>query len=387
MGNYNLKVFFFFFIFVQNVFSQNNESNSTCFDGLKALKSKNYILALRSFDDCVLTQPNETENYYLRGLLYYKCGQYIDALNDFNQVVKMDSTYKNVFNLCGIAKANLGEWEEGLDFFYRALSVRGTDTGVIQNINTLEAKLKNEEEYNKMYDERNSIFENTESVSYIDFINNYRKSLVNGELKNVFVKLILKGLDKERSSYFYDVSAETFRGSKQIVDYYGGNQPNYSWDERAYFIVVDCKSPVVNELQKHFNKYLILNIVSEKFPNNEIYPTVDDIIAIQEVKTNRPKNFGSVVQQFETEKAPTIINRKEIFAQISNLTPIPYSNRRIITKLLVNELGNIINVSPKEGDNFLDYNIQSILYKCKFTPALLGGNTVKCWVSMPIQFK
>lgn len=94
-------------------------------------------------------------------------------------------------------------------------------------------------------------------------------------------------------------------------------------------------------------------------------------------------------KEFEVEKAPVAVNLQ----QIKSMMKYPEIAResgiegRVIVKVLVNTDGSIIRIGGISGPEIFHEEVSEKIMELQFTPALMDGKPVKCWVSVPFSFK
>jgi protein TonB len=114
---------------------------------------------------------------------------------------------------------------------------------------------------------------------------------------------------------------------------------------------------------------------------------VEENIKHEETKVTKEKTY----QQFEVDKAPVCVNLSQVqgsmrYPEIARSTGI---EGRITVKVLVGPDGSVVSVGGVSGQNaevFKD-EVSSKVMNLQFTPALQQGQPVRCWVSVPFNFK
>jgi protein TonB len=114
---------------------------------------------------------------------------------------------------------------------------------------------------------------------------------------------------------------------------------------------------------------------------------VEENIKHEETKVTKEKTY----QQFEVDKAPVCVNLSQVqgsmrYPEIARSTGI---EGRITVKVLVGPDGSVVSVGGVSGQNaevFRD-EVSSKVMSLQFTPALQQGQPVRCWVSVPFNFK
>ncbi|HMS65662.1 MAG TPA: TonB family protein [Ignavibacteria bacterium] len=95
-----------------------------------------------------------------------------------------------------------------------------------------------------------------------------------------------------------------------------------------------------------------------------------------------------VFQQFEVEKAPVAINLGSVkgsmrYPEIARQSGM---EGRVVAKVLVGTDGSVIKVGGISGPEVFHDEVADKVMNLQFSPALQGGQTVKCWVSVPFSF-
>lgn len=113
---------------------------------------------------------------------------------------------------------------------------------------------------------------------------------------------------------------------------------------------------------------------------------VEEKIKKEENKDNiKTKTY----QQFEVDKAPVAVN----LAQVQGSMRYPEIARssgiegKVTVKVLVGPDGSVISVGGFSGPDVFRSEVSDKVMNLQFTPALQQGSPVKCWVSVPFNFK
>lgn len=96
-----------------------------------------------------------------------------------------------------------------------------------------------------------------------------------------------------------------------------------------------------------------------------------------------------VFQQFEVDKAPTAVNLASVQGSM-RYPEIARSNNiegKVTVKVLVGPDGSVVSVGGFSGPDVFRDEVSSKVMNLQFTPALQQGQPVKCWVSVPFNFK
>ncbi|MFA5404201.1 MAG: TonB family protein [Ignavibacteria bacterium] len=114
---------------------------------------------------------------------------------------------------------------------------------------------------------------------------------------------------------------------------------------------------------------------------------------VVEEKVNKEKEKDNTktktYQQFEVDKAPVAVNLGQIqgsmrYPEIARSTGI---EGKVTVKVLVGPDGSVISVGGFSGPDVFRSEVSSKVMDLQFTPALQQGQPVKCWVSVPFNFK
>lgn len=113
---------------------------------------------------------------------------------------------------------------------------------------------------------------------------------------------------------------------------------------------------------------------------------IEDNIKKDPPKVETPeKNF----KPFEVQKAPVPVNLSSVKSSIH----YPQSaidqgiEGRVVANILVGKNGEVIRIGSVSGPSIFKDEVRDKVYDLTFTPALQNGQTVKCWVSVPFNFK
>lgn len=112
---------------------------------------------------------------------------------------------------------------------------------------------------------------------------------------------------------------------------------------------------------------------------------VEQKVETKEVKKEeKKKDF----QSFEVEKAPVAVNLSSVKASMKYPEIARASNIEgtCVAKILVGTSGEIIKVASISGPDVFHSEIQDKIMNLQFTPALQGGQPVRCYVNVPFKF-
>lgn len=112
---------------------------------------------------------------------------------------------------------------------------------------------------------------------------------------------------------------------------------------------------------------------------------VEQKVETKEVKKEeKKKDF----QSFEVEKAPVAVNLGSVrssmkYPEIARQSSVEGT---CVAKILVGTSGEIIRVAGISGPDVFHSEIQDKIMNLQFTPALQGGQPVRCYVNVPFKF-
>ncbi|MDZ4712801.1 MAG: energy transducer TonB [bacterium] len=109
---------------------------------------------------------------------------------------------------------------------------------------------------------------------------------------------------------------------------------------------------------------------------------------VEEKVEKKEEKKKDVFQQFEVEKAPVAVNLGSVkssmrYPEIARQSGI---EGRVVAKVLVGTDGSVIKVGGVSGPEVFRDEVADKVTNLQFTPALQGGQPVKCWVSVPFSF-
>ena len=109
----------------------------------------------------------------------------------------------------------------------------------------------------------------------------------------------------------------------------------------------------------------------------------------KKIEKKDEKKVKKNYQQFEVEKAPVAVNLGSIrssmrYPEIARSSGI---EGRVTAKVLVGTNGSIIKIGGMSGPSVFHNEVRSKIDNLQFTPALQNGVPVRCWVSVPFNFK
>lgn len=109
---------------------------------------------------------------------------------------------------------------------------------------------------------------------------------------------------------------------------------------------------------------------------------------VEEKVEKKEEKKKEVFQQFEVEKAPVAVNLGAVkssmrYPEIARQSGI---EGRVVAKVLVGTDGSVIKVGGISGPEVFHDEVADKVMNLSFSPAMQGGQTVKCWVSVPFSF-
>jgi periplasmic protein TonB len=112
---------------------------------------------------------------------------------------------------------------------------------------------------------------------------------------------------------------------------------------------------------------------------------VEENIKHEETKVTKEKTY----QQFEVDKAPVAVNLGQVqgsmrYPEIARSSGI---EGKVTVKVLVGPDGSVVSVGGFSGPDVFREEVSSKVMNLQFTPALQQGQPVRCWVSVPFNFK
>ncbi|MBP9192529.1 MAG: energy transducer TonB [Ignavibacteria bacterium] len=139
----------------------------------------------------------------------------------------------------------------------------------------------------------------------------------------------------------------------------------------------DVKLPVASEGTDDPNK-----VTATEFSGKVVEKKVEEKVEKKEEKKKE------IFQQFEVEKAPVAVNLGSIkgsmrYPEIARQSGM---EGRVVAKVLVGTDGSVVKVGGISGPDIFRDEVSDKVMGLKFTPALQGGQPVKCWVSVPFSF-
>ncbi|HMQ67890.1 MAG TPA: energy transducer TonB [Ignavibacteria bacterium] len=139
----------------------------------------------------------------------------------------------------------------------------------------------------------------------------------------------------------------------------------------------EVKLPVASEGTDDPNK-----VTATEFSGKVVEKKVEEKVEKKEEKKKE------IFQQFEVEKAPVAVNLGSVkgsmrYPEIARQSGM---EGRVVAKVLVGTDGSVVKVGGISGPDIFRDEVSDKVMGLRFTPALQGGQPVKCWVSVPFSF-
>ena len=109
----------------------------------------------------------------------------------------------------------------------------------------------------------------------------------------------------------------------------------------------------------------------------------------KKLEKKEEKKVKKTYQQFEVEKAPVAVNLGSVRSSMRypEIARSSGMEGRVTAKVLVGTNGSIIKIGGLSGPSVFHSEVRSKIRNLQFTPALQNGVPVRCWVSVPFNFK
>ncbi len=106
------------------------------------------------------------------------------------------------------------------------------------------------------------------------------------------------------------------------------------------------------------------------------------------IKEEPIKPVKQTYSSFEVEKAPVAVNLSSVKGSMRYPDIAKASNVEgtCVAKILVGTSGEILKVASISGPDVFHSEVESKIMNLQFTPALQGGQPVKCYVNVPFKF-
>ncbi|MEM7553096.1 MAG: tetratricopeptide repeat protein [Cyanobacteria bacterium P01_A01_bin.84] len=100
----------------QNSNSSTNNENAQKYlnKGLELLKDKNYLQAIKAFNEVIKIQPDNQYAYFLKGISYLQLGKYQQAKADLDKSIELDSSISYTYFFRGMTNYALGNKEKAI---------------------------------------------------------------------------------------------------------------------------------------------------------------------------------------------------------------------------------------------------------------------------------
>ncbi|MBS1493816.1 MAG: energy transducer TonB [Bacteroidetes bacterium] len=110
----------------------------------------------------------------------------------------------------------------------------------------------------------------------------------------------------------------------------------------------------------------------------------ENIIKEEPVKIKDDKPF----QSFEVEKSPVAVNLSSVKSSMRypEIAKQVGTEGTCVAKILVGSSGEIIKIASISGPEVFRSEIEDKIMNLQFTPAIKGGEAVKCYVNVPFKF-
>ena len=144
--SFKYLTFLFIAILILNVSCRQNSASHYFKNGSAKYQLKNYVSAIKDFDEAINLDNNYTDAYYLRALCFGTLKRYNKALNDFNKVIELDPSYKDAYiNRGYYVLEKTGNYEEAINDYnkYLELNSDGENAFALNNRGYAKYKLNN----------------------------------------------------------------------------------------------------------------------------------------------------------------------------------------------------------------------------------------------------
>lgn len=110
---------------------------------------------------------------------------------------------------------------------------------------------------------------------------------------------------------------------------------------------------------------------------------------VEEKVVKKEEKVKDIYQQFEVEVAPKPVNLGSVRGSMRypEIARSSGTEGRVTAKILVGSNGSVIKVGSLSGPSVFHDEVRDKVGNLQFTPALQNGKPVKCWVSVPFNFK
>jgi len=135
---------------------------------------------------------------------------------------------------------------------------------------------------------------------------------------------------------------------------------------------------------------------TELFRNSKIYCLnyldslkYSDTLTVTKTPNELEPDSTVSLQSFETDQAPVPINLSEIRSNLKYpLEAVRDSiEGKVYIKILIDEYGNVIKQGEIRGSDIFFSTVLENIFDLKFSPAIYNNKIVKCWITVPFNFK
>ncbi len=128
----------FFRILILFVYSLNSycqyDISKIIEDGKYALEHKDYLLAIKYFNNIITYRPNNHEAYYYRASAKFALNDYMGSEIDLSTAIELNSFYYDAYSLRGLNRLNLKQYSEALKDYIKCTTFNSSDISVWSNI-------------------------------------------------------------------------------------------------------------------------------------------------------------------------------------------------------------------------------------------------------------
>ncbi len=138
--------FSFIFFLILSISCRQNNASHYFKNGSAKYQLKNYVSAIKDFDQAIELKSDYTDAYYVRALCYSNLKKYNKALNDFEKVIELDPAYKDAyFNRGFYVFEKIGNYQEAINDYnmYLDLNKNGDNAFAYSNRGYAKYKLNN----------------------------------------------------------------------------------------------------------------------------------------------------------------------------------------------------------------------------------------------------
>jgi TonB family protein len=131
------------------------------------------------------------------------------------------------------------------------------------------------------------------------------------------------------------------------------------------------------------------NASNTKFEGNIKIEEKKEPVVVEKPVEEKVEVRKTIIESYEADKAPSALN----LAAISNSMNYPQSARdmgiegRVTARVLVDRNGNVERIASLNGPSAFHSEVRNKIMGLRFTPAISQGQTIKCWVTVPFNFR